>query len=958
MMRNSFSQLNRIIFVTALTVLLQSCAWLAGPEIDYVGDTLDDLNPARMPDVEATVPALSLDEIEESYHRALDVAENEEVRRVILVRLAGLEMVRSEQNQLNAEDAGQYFAGAIDMYSELVDLQAGRPGRDKLLYQLAKAYALDGRIDESAETLDRLAVEYPNSPYIAEAQFRRAERAFSDGEYRDAEAYYLSVIETDEESPFYDNAVYMHGWSQFKNNKYEESLVSFAEVLDRTLEQATSLDDIDGPRQNLAEDTLSVMSLVFSYLEGPQSITEFYADNERSYNHLLYQALGDLYLDKKRYRDSADTYAYYVDRYPTNDFAPLFSANIISVYDVGDFPSLLLPAKEDFINNYGIRSQFWAQKNEAARDVLRPDLRTYLDELAKYEHSQAQALSNPQGDDLEPGDIADMKAEATVRYEKAARFYDEFAETFPDDEETPNMVFLLGEAYYESNQLANAVGAYERVAFEYFSEEHGAKAGYAAILALGELIEASRVEEQQVWRDHLTESSMTFSDYYPGDENAPKVLAQAAQSLLAKSDYGRAVEAAQRLTVWDPPLETSLLRTAWLIVGQGQFDLALFRESESAYRQVLSLMPEGVASAGEGPSRDEVIERISASMFKQAESNLASNDKAAAIDQLLQIAQVSPGTEIAKKAEYDAGTYLMELERWAEAEQVLLTFRNTYPQDELTRTLPAKLVVIYQSLENWQRASEELGLMAQLDDDPDVRRQSLYLSAELAEQAGNVPAALVAYSNYANTYSEPLAQYVEASYKMVELYGKEGDIRQRRAWLNTLVNADASAGPDRSDRTRYLAAMASTELAEDVYAEFAGIRLTLPLKQSLDRKRAALDRTLKTYENILEYGVADYATLASHRIGSIYAQLSQDLMDSERPADLDALALEQYTILLEEQAFPFEEKAIEVFEANAQRSWQGVYDDWVKESFDSLAKILPGRYQKEEEVVFYTDVIH
>jgi len=223
----------QLIISLAALLVLQGCAWLAGPEDDYIGSTLDDLKPARMPDLEATVPSLSIEEIEEAYHRALDVAENEEVRRVILVRLAGLEMVRSEQNQLNAEQTGQFFDGAISMYSELVELQAGRPGRDKLLYQLAKAYALDGRTSESAQTLDRLAAEYPNSPYIAEAQFRRAERAFSDGDYREAENFYLSVVQADQESPFYDNAIYMHGWSQFKNNDYEESLVSFAEVLDR-----------------------------------------------------------------------------------------------------------------------------------------------------------------------------------------------------------------------------------------------------------------------------------------------------------------------------------------------------------------------------------------------------------------------------------------------------------------------------------------------------------------------------------------------------------------------------------------------------------------------------------------------------------------------------------------------------------------------------------------------------
>ena len=40
-------------------------------------------------------------------------------------------------------------------------------------------------------------------------------------------------------------------------------------------------------------------------------------------------------------------------------------------------------------------------------------------------------------------------------------------------------------------------------------------------------------------------------------------------------------------------------------------------------------------------------------------------------------------------------------------------------------------------------------------------------------------------------------------------------------------------------------------------------------------------------------------------------------MDSERPKELSKVELEQYNVLLEEQAFPFEEKAIELHEVNA-----------------------------------------
>jgi hypothetical protein len=72
-------------------------------------------------------------------------------------------------------------------------------------------------------------------------------------------------------------------------------------------------------------------------------------------------------------------------------------------------------------------------------------------------------------------------------------------------------------------------------------------------------------------------------------------------------------------------------------------------------------------------------------------------------------------------------------------------------------------------------------------------------------------------------------------------------------------------------------------------------------------------------------------------------------MQSERPKGLDELALEQYEILLEEQAYPFEEKSVDLLKTNAERSWDGFYDDWVKQSFRELAKMLPARYGKQEK---------
>jgi len=109
-----------------------------------------------------------------------------------------------------------------------------------------------------------------------------------------------------------------------------------------------------------------------------------------------------------------------------------------------------------------------------------------------------------------------------------------------------------------------------------------------------------------------------------------------------------------------------------------------------------------------------------------------------------------------------------------------------------------------------------------------------------------------------------------------------------------------------------------------------------------------MEKALGVYSRSLDYGVAEVTTAATYGMAELYRQLAADLLASERPKGLDADAREQYDVLLEEQAYPFEEKAIQLHQANAKRASEGVYDKSVQLSFEALAKLMPARYAKAE----------
>jgi len=956
-------------------LLLSGCSWLgAGLE---VGPTLGELQPAEIVADSEPLVAISLAEVEANYHRALDVVEEPALRQKIMIRLAELAMQRAEQQMLDATEvdsrgSSEYFEGAIALYEQLIKDEGAQASisaadqvpatGDVLLYQLAKAHALDGKLEQSAALLDNLSRQHPQSLFNAEAEFRRAERAFSHQRYAEAQAGYGTVIKMGSHTVFYKNAVYMQGWSQFKQNRMRTSLMSFTHVLDILAQGSPSLEGLEGALYRLMKDTLRVMSLVFSDMNGADSIADTYVDlGPRVYERLLYRELGQLYLEKQRYRDSADSYQHFVDHHPLSDFSPGFSVSAIEVYKQGNFPSLILPAKQRFVRQYGINSDYWANKPVLVRELLKPTLKVYLRELAEYEHALAQTKQPSEKVSSSVTTTASTRVQAKNKplslkshYRSAANWYQEYIETFPEGEDTPAIMFLMAEAHFEATNYAEAYLAYTGVAYDTAlveNREHGAEAGYGAILAIDRLLQLSANQsDQQLWTERKIESGLKFADHYVGDSRAPYVLSQVSQLLLNNGDFVRAVSSAQRITQWQPQVERQLRLSAWLVIAQIEFDRGQFDLAERAYQQALGLLTK------HDLQRVNITERLAASIYRNAEY-LAKSDVRASVEQLLRVGAIVPGSSMAVNAQYDAINQLMAIEDWVRAEEVALNFRVRYPDDALTSSLTSKLVVIFEAQQNWAPAAEQLLNSYRNDNDFETRRSSLYLAAEYYNKAADLDSAIKHYRDYAHNYPEPFAQVMEARYNMTRLYEITGDLAKRNFWLRKLIKGDANAGPQRNPRSRYLGAFASAEMADSLYNFFVKIPLNLPLKNSLKKKNQALQKTLGAYQRLADYGVSEFTTLAGFRLAEIYAQLSRDLMTSQRPKNMGVEALEEYEVLLEEQAYPFEEQAIELHESNAQRSWQGVYDQWVKASFEALATLIPARYAKREQSVGFTNEI-
>jgi tetratricopeptide (TPR) repeat protein len=311
---------------------------------------------------------------------------------------------------------------------------------------------------------------------------------------------------------------------------------------------------------------------------------------------------------------------------------------------------------------------------------------------------------------------------------------------------------------------------------------------------------------------------------------------------------------------------------------------------------------------------------------------------------------VAPDSKIRANAQYDAATQLIGLKQWPRAIGVLEDFRRQFPQSPLQPEVTRKLAVAYAAADHPAEAAAEFErIAARPGEERAVQREALLQSADLYAKAGNTGKATGMLEKFVAANPEPLADAEEARQRLADYAQQSGDVARRDHWYQEIVRADAQAGAQRTERTHYLAAKAQLALAQPARDAFRAVRLSAPLKKSLIVKRNALETAMDGYKRAAEYQVAEVTTAATYEMADLYRTLAKDVMASERPKNLKGEELEEYNSLLEEQVFPFEEQAIKAHELNTARAKDGVYDEWVRKSFQALAELKPARYGKTEQ---------
>lgn len=819
---------------------------------------------------------------------------------------------------------------AIRTYQEILENYPNYERNDKVLYQMSRAYDEIGQPDEAMMVMDRLVAEYPYSKYVDEVYFRRGEYFFVRKKYRDAEDAYGSIIGMGSTSPYYELALYKLGWTLYKQEFYEEALHNYIAMLDYRQSIGFDFDENYEERdEHRIADTFRVISLSFSNLGGPDVVDEYFAEyGQRSYADKIYSNLGEFYFAKLRYDDAASIYKSFIKLHPFHKVSPYFSMRVVEIYGEAGFPLLVVESKKEFASIYALDAEYWSYFDIDDSTEVVGFLKTNLTDLAGHYHAIYQDES-----------FVDDKP---ASFNEAQHWYREFLNSFSADAESPKINYQLADLLLENQDYGESAIEYERTAYEYGEHEQASAAGYAAIYAHRQNLEAATGARRVEVRESTVSSSLRFADTFREHEQAPVVLGKAADDLYEMEDFHLAIQSAQTLIERYPATDSSLIRSAWAVTAHSSIDLAEYQDAEQAYTNVLALTP------ADDETRASVIEGLAAAIYKQGEQANLLEDYRTAAGHFLRIKDVAPDSNIRTSAEYDAAAALMKLQDWTQASDVLEDFRATHPDHELGGEATKQLAYIYREDGQTARSAAEHERIAAESTDPELAREALLIAAELYDEVNVVSDAIRVYEQYVAMYPLPLDIAMETRSRLAEIFKAELDYERYHQKLDEIVTVDRDAGELRTDRSRFLAARAALVLAELSYQQFASLKLTQPFEESLAEKQRRMDSSMAAFESLVAYEVAEVTAAATFYIAEIYFEFSAALLDSERPLGLSDAEKIDYEMVIEEEAYPFEERSIEVHEENFELLANGIFNPWVQKSLDKLAVLMPGRYAKNE----------
>ncbi len=827
------------------------------------------------------------------------------------------------------------------MYREILSLYPERSGNEEVLYQLARGYMDEGSWESSVAILERLIREYPDGEFTQEAYFRLGEFYYGIGQVPKSVTYYRQVLRKDDYN-LYDKALYKLGWALFQGKNYEDAADKFMSLLERRNVKLTpsgkeELGDISIIERDMVWDSIRNLVLLFDYMGGVERIANYFkVRGVQTYEPYIYRKLGDIYLDTGRFKEAADIFEAFINTNPYHEDAPVFNSRIVESYIRGNMLDLAFNSRIRLIETYR-EDGIWFKSNrrnaqKRAREIVqtnKPLIKNDLFQLAKFHY--AKARTSKKKEDID----------------EAVTWLQRYPFNFPDDTESIELSFVLAEILFEMKYYERAATEYEKVAYQYSTSPFAVESGYSALLALEKLARPSgeiRADNEYIQR--YGESSWQFASKFPEDKRVPEVLLNGTEVFFHVGNFEESRKMAQQLIEHKLSTEKNKY-IAQKYVAESFVKEEAYGRSEEEIKKAIALVP-----ASDRKDLPVLEKALAASLYKQAEGFKSEGKIKEAADTFRKVYDTSPNTDISPVALYDAGVLYEQIKDPDNAINAFQLLFLRYPSSRYTPVAVSAWGEILESRGTYISAAQIYENASSVLEEKSVRENLLYKAILLYEKSGNID---TMYNNFSRNFQRFQTEFSDSP-RLLELtfraagyretlkdYTNSRTLYEKTISLHKRLGASATMGDTIS------AARSQLILGDYRKRQYEQVKIVSPVEDNLKKKEGLLKEALADYTAAAKYRISDITAEATFKMGVMFEHHKDAIMTSERPSELTSEQLEEYNYMLEEQAYPFEDKAIGIHEGNVRKTVdEGIYNMWVKKSYERLSSLVPAKYKRDE----------
>jgi len=779
-------------------------------------------------------------------------------------------------------------------------------GSDALLYGIAYALYEEGRHEEAMFAFEELVRDYPPSTYFIESSFRLGEHYYDSFSNIDAMDAYLRVLEFPK-SGFYDKALYKMGWLYYRIDEIEKSAEAFLKAFDRqgTYKKGGFQDEaLSGVVMSLGRFVDHTKSLEFL---GRQRLSDSSA--------VVYSRLADRLVAETRYREALKVYQFFVKKFPVSDKLPFIYDHMADLYDSLDEKDKSTEMRYLLITKFNPESLRAGGDADAGGVLAKLVADSIITLLRESQRTAGKAATGGGRDDL-----------ALSRIIRVARIYNE---SFVEGKLRKEVTIALAEALFEMEYYSKSASEYENaVALEDDLQKAGDIA-YTAFLTY-EIVFYRFDKDKRITTDIVRKLAAVSNQYRAAYEKAGKF----EQVVYKLADvYARAGNYA---------LASTLVA-----------DIARGKDAARAYKKAADFALSGGDLLSAEPLYANLVkveggtdnrEKLAAIRYKIAEGLYDAGDNEAARDKFNEVYSTYKKSKVAESA-------LIMIAR----------IEMTVGEDDGFRAFKAAVmrIVKHNMLSKAPVALlVEAGRMIE-DVEPAVGAGLYLYGATLAKGSTEsfklFYASALLYENAGMPVEQEKALRAAMRSKGV-LPELRSELTYRLGYLQVELGRGSSA-------LRTLKPLTDSKSWNDVYMikarllllasrleDYKAVRLTRPFEKTLKKKTRLIERLVRDYTHIASKAstvAPEVLPQVFFSMGSAFENFRDSILNSDRPRGLTEEEKTEYQFLLEEMAYPYDERSVEAYEKTLRSALvQTLYDKWLFMGVDRLAYLRPALYKR------------